>query len=51
MEDQSFNNLFSVAELRAYQVQNWLEEQNKVANVVSSNKVLMDYVQQLSKKT
>ncbi|MPQ75950.1 EAL domain-containing protein [Hydrogenovibrio sp. JE_KL2] len=50
MEDQSFNNLFSVAELRAYQVQNWLEEQNKVANVVSSNNVLMDYVQQLSKK-
>ncbi|BBN59569.1 hypothetical protein HVMH_1163 [Hydrogenovibrio marinus] len=50
IEAQSFNNLSSVAELRAYQVQSWLEEQNKVANVVSSNKVLMDYVQSLLKK-
>ncbi|WP_024851046.1 EAL domain-containing protein [Hydrogenovibrio kuenenii] len=50
MEMQTFNNLSSIAELKAYQIQSWLNEQDKVAHVVSSNKVLMDNVQKLLNK-
>uniref|UniRef100_Q31GH8 cyclic-guanylate-specific phosphodiesterase n=1 Tax=Hydrogenovibrio crunogenus (strain DSM 25203 / XCL-2) TaxID=317025 RepID=Q31GH8_HYDCU len=47
MQQQTFNNLLSVAELKSYQITNWLQEQDKVAEVISNNKLLLQYTQNI----
>ncbi|RUM93221.1 MAG: hypothetical protein DSZ27_00750 [Thiomicrospira sp.] len=47
MQQHALNNLLGVAELKSYQISNWLKEQEKVAKVVSNNKVLLHYTQNM----
>lgn len=47
MQQQALNNLLGVAELKSYQITNWLQEQDKVAKIISNNKLLLQYTQNI----
>ncbi|QBZ83177.1 putative signaling protein [Hydrogenovibrio crunogenus] len=47
MQQQTFNNLLGIAELKSYQIANWLKEQDKVTKVVSSNRLLLLYTKNI----
>lgn len=46
-EQQIFDNLSAIADLKSHQISHWLDEQKKVANLIATNKVLQKQTQLL----